>query len=103
VRLSDERDEMGIQSVQVEPFSHVSRATVHGAGRARDKSARGAERLVGRSAAGAAVGVAEIQAVVWGSSMTEDNPINPMNQADPRNQASPMNRGAADVPFQPVR
>jgi len=35
--------------------------------------------------------------------MTEDNPINPMNQADPRNQASPMNRGAADVPFQPVR
>ena len=69
-----------------------------GEGRTRSK-----ERFMGRSAAGAAVGVAEIQVVVWGSSMTEDNPINPMNQADPRNQTSPMNRGAADVPFQPVR
>jgi len=64
---------MGIQSVQVEPFSHVSRATVHGAGKARDRSARGAERLVGQSAAGAAVGVAEI----WSSAPVDAQGFRP--------------------------
>jgi len=41
----------------------------------------------GRSAVGAAVGVAEENTVVWDNSMTP---------------ASPVNRGAADVPVQPV-
>lgn len=52
------------------------------------------------------MGVAEIQAVVWGSFVTQDNPLNPfnpMNRYDPRNPTSPMNRDAYGVSFQPVR
>ena len=58
---------------------------------------------MGRSAAGAAVGVAEENPVVVQVPMNPDNPLNPMNAADLRNPASPMNRGAYGVTFQPVR
>ena len=75
----------------------------YGAGRARERSARGQERVVGRSAAGAAVGVAEENPVVVQVPMNPDNPLNPMNQADPRNPASPMNQGVYGLPFVPLR
>ena len=46
---------------------------------------------MGRSPAGAAVGVAEIYAVVWDNSLAQDHPLNPMN------------RGAYGVPVQPLK